>query len=179
MRALFLACALAAIAVTITIPPRAGADNVVVATNSRDDSSVFRVSVAIRRVGRDVVDEANVAVAAGNGCDGCRTVAVAMEAVLVFREPEVFAPVNLAFAINVDCQDCETLASAYQWAFETGGPVHFTADGNRRLARLRHRLQSLRHEELTIWELQSVVQEVADELADVLGNEVVAAGRRR
>jgi hypothetical protein len=87
--------------------------------------------------------------------------------------------VNLAFAINVDCSRCETLASAYQWAFATGGPVHFTAAGNRRLAEIRRRLQSLRHPDMSVWDLQAVVQDVADDLADVLDHELVPAGPRR
>jgi hypothetical protein len=165
-------------AAALVAPPVAKTDNVVVATNTRDGTAVFRVSVAVRRVGNDVVDDANVAVAAGS-CTGCRTVAIALEAVLAFREPQVFTPVNLAFAINVDCERCETLASAYQWAFATGGPVHFTADGNRRIAQIRQRLKSLRQEDLSVWELQPIVQEAADDLADVLQHELVASGPPR
>jgi putative peptide zinc metalloprotease protein len=165
-------------AATLVAPSVSTADNIVVAANTRDDTSVFRVSIAVRRVARDVVDDANVAIAVGS-CSDCQTVAVALEAVLVFREPEVFTPTNLAFAINVGCSRCETLASAYQWAFATGGPVHFTADGNRRLARIRRELHALRHDDVSVWEIQAVVQRLADELADVLAHDLVAAGPPR
>jgi beta-mannanase len=99
--------------------------------------------------------------------------------VLVFGEPSVFTPSNTAIAINVGCDDCETLASAYQYVWQTGRPVHFTADGNRRLARIRQELQSLRRrDDLSVWEIQAIVQRLADELADVLEHDLVPAGRR-
>jgi hypothetical protein len=176
LHALALAAA-ALIAAGFAAPRAAGGDNVVVATSDRDGGTVFRVSLAVRRANGDVVDDANAAVAVGSDCSGCETVAVALEAVLVRGDPSVFTPANLAIAINVDCDDCATLASAYQWVLQTGGPVHFTADGNRRLARLRHELESLRHADLSVWDVQAAVQALADELADVLSNDLVAAGR--
>src|SRR5919202_1986497 len=136
----------------------AGADNIVIATNTRDGSSVFRVSLKIIRVNGDTVD-------------------TALEAVLVNGEPRVFTPTNLAIAINVGCDNCETLASAYQDVLQTGGPVHFTATGNRLLADIRGELQRMRHSDLSVWELQARAQELANTLAYVLDTQLVANGK--
>jgi putative peptide zinc metalloprotease protein len=175
--AVLAAAAVAAVAAGLPGAARAeGADNVVVATNTRDGSTVFRVSLKIVRTNGDTVDTGNVAVAAAAGCTGCTTVAIALEGVLMFETPHVFEPTNMAIAINVDCDHCDTLASAYQDVLQTGGPVHFTADGNRRLAAIRHALHELRHSDLSIWEIQARADQLANELADVLSTELVPAG---
>jgi hypothetical protein len=80
--------------------------------------------------------------------------------------------------MNVDCSFCQTLASAYQFLLETGGPVHLTADGNRAVAQIRRELEAIRNEGLSIWEIQARVDELANELATILATELVAAGRR-
>jgi hypothetical protein len=155
----------------------AGAANIVIATNTRDGSSVFRVSLKIIRVNGDTVDTGNAAVAVGADCNGCQTVAIALEAVLVNGEPSVFTPTNLAIAINVGCDNCETFASAYQDVLQTGGPVHFTATGNRLLADIRQDLHRMRHSDLSVWELQARAQELANTLAYVLDTQLVANGK--
>ena len=174
---------LAALAATVCVAAAepasapAGADNIVIATNTRDGSSVFRVSLKIIRVTGDTVDTGNAAVAVGADCSGCQTVAIALEGVLVFGEPQVFTPTNLAIAINIGCDNCETLASAYQDVLQTGGPVHFTATGNRLLADIRGELQRLRHRDLSVWELQARAEELAHALAYVLDTQIVPSGK--
>ena len=95
----------------------------------------------------------------------------------MFETPDVFTPTNLALAINVDCDHCDTLASAYQDVLQTGGPVHFTAEGNQRLSAIRRSLHELRRDDLTIFEIQARADELANELADVLSTELVPAGQ--
>jgi hypothetical protein len=177
-RALSILAASTAAFLLAAAQPAPAADNIVVATNSRDGSSVFRVSLKIVRVTGDTVDTGNAAVAVGADCNGCRTVAIALEAVLVFGEPHLFTPTNLAIAINIGCDGCETLASAYQDVLQTGRPAHFTADGNRLLAEVRRDLQALRHSDLSLSELQARVDGLANTLAYVLETQLVAGGDR-
>jgi putative peptide zinc metalloprotease protein len=176
--ALVLATALAALLAVGASPARGGGDNVVVAVNSKDGSFVYRVKLDVRRVNGQTVDESNAAVALAS-CDSCDTAAVAIQALLVFSEPQVVTPTNLAFAMNLGCTFCNTLATAYQFYVQAGRPVHFTADGNRRIAELRRALHSLRHAGLTIWEIQAEVDRVALALQQVLEEELVAAGNGR
>jgi len=128
----------------------------------------------ITRVNRDVVDTGNAAVAAAS-CTDCQTVAVAIQGVLVFSDPDVVAPTNLALALNVDCNRCYTLASAYQFV-STTGVVHFTTEGNRLIAEIHRGLEQLRQSGLSIEEIQARVDVFAAELAHVLRTELVAAG---
>ena len=151
-------------------------DNAVVAINTHDGSTKFRIAFAVRRVNKDVVDSGNAAVAVAS-CTSCQTVAIAIEALLITGDPSVVSPTNLAFAYNVECNECETLATAYQTIFTTGGPVHFTADGNRRLAQVRVALERLRTADLDIFELQTRVDALAADVYDIVKNELVLVGK--
>ena len=177
---LFLSALLAA-GIAIGRPEAAGADggdNAAIAINTKDGSALFKFAFSIRRVGGEIVDETNAAVAFAS-CDSCQTVAIAIQVVLVTGNPDVATPTNLALSVNESCTLCETLASAYQFVFSTGGQVHFTAEGNRALAELRRDFHELRKEaeNLTVFELQQRVSALVDRLRQVLRHELVPAGR--
>jgi putative peptide zinc metalloprotease protein len=155
-------------------PPADAADNAAVAVNLRDGSSTFRLAFKVTRVNRDVVDSSNAAVAAAS-CTDCQTVAVAIQAVLIFSDPSVVTPTNFAFAFNLDCDRCYTLATAYQFV-STTGIVHFTAEGNQRIAAIRAQLEALRHSDLSIEEIQARVDALAGQLLDVMRTELVTPG---
>lgn len=176
---LFAAVAAALCAAAVAPVCARAADNTAVAVDTRDGASVYRFAFKILRVNSTVVDEGNAAVAAAS-CTGCRTVAVAIEVLLVNGDASVISPTNEAIALNVDCSDCETLAAAYQYVLFGDDPVrlHFTADGYRRLAAVRRDAEQLRHADLTIWEVAARVAALAAEVRDVLATELVAAGPR-
>jgi putative peptide zinc metalloprotease protein len=172
------ACAALATCAAAPIAARAdGGDNTAVAVNTRDDSSVYRFSFKVLRVETDVVDNGNAAVAASS-CTDCRTVAVAIEVLFYPADATVVSPTNLALALNVDCNDCETLADAFQYVFGEGDPVkvHFTPEGNQKLAQVRREGNELRRSDLSLPELQARIEQLAAEVADVLANDVVTAG---
>jgi putative peptide zinc metalloprotease protein len=175
MQRLLLILVIALVAAGSVFAAPAASDSVVVAVNNRDGAFVYRVRLDIQRVAGSTVDQTNAAVAVAS-CDTCETVSVAIQALIVFSDPAVVTPENLALAMNVDCTSCQTLASAYQFYVQEGRPVHFTADGNRELAEMRARLQAIRHAGLTIWEIQAEVDRLARELLTVLQTEVAPAG---
>lgn len=154
-----------------------GGDNLAVAINTKDGATVFKLAFDIRRVMGDVVDEANAAVAFAN-CEACRTVAIAIQTVLVFSDPSVVTPENLAIAINQECVACETMAFAYQFVLGTDGAVRFTRDGNQALHDIRTQLKDLRDADLTIEELQAQLDEIVGQLQQVIAAELVPIGRK-
>jgi putative peptide zinc metalloprotease protein len=160
--------------VAVSPPPAEAGDNAAVAINLRDGSSTFRLAFKITRVNRDVVDSSNAAVAAAS-CTDCQTVAVALQAVLIFSDASAITPTNFAFAYNLDCERCYTLATAYQFV-STTGIVRFTADGNRRIADIRRQLEALRFADLSIEEIQARVDVLAGQLFDVMRSEIVSPG---
>jgi putative peptide zinc metalloprotease protein len=171
-----LAALAATAALTVALagaaPARAaGGDNVVVAVNTKDGRFLYRVRLVVRPTHGDVVDEANAAVAVAS-CASCQTVAIAVEGLLVFSDPSIFTPTNLAVAMNVDCSFCATLASAYQLLVQVGERAHLSGAGRQAIAQIRADLEAIRREGLTIAEIQAQVDELAQRLLYVLLTEV-------
>jgi putative peptide zinc metalloprotease protein len=172
---ILLLAALVSVGLSAARPAPASADNAAIAVNTKDGTTVFKVAFAIRHVMSDVVDETNAAVAY-NSCTDCASVAIAFEIVLIESDASVISPTNLAIAFNENCTTCIAVAEAYQFVLGTGGLVHFDAEGNRILAELRRRLHALRKEDLTIDQLQVILDDISARIADVLANHLVSVG---
>jgi putative peptide zinc metalloprotease protein len=153
-----------------------GGDNTAIAVNTTNGSTLIKVAFAIRHVMGNVVDQGNAAVAYAS-CTDCTTVAVAIEIVLVEGNPSVVTPTNIALAYNELCSLCVTVADAMQFVEGTGGPVHFDAEGNKILAQIRQELESLKHQTLTLDELQAKIDQIRAQIVDVLQNHLVPAGK--
>src|ERR687885_2764732 len=164
--------ALVAAGLSVGAPAASAGDNTAIAVNTKDGTTVFKVAFAIRHVMGDVVDDSNAAVAY-NSCSDCASVAIAFEIVLVEGNPDTVTPTNVAISFNENCEACVAVAEAYQFVLGTGGLVHFDAEGNRILSELRRRLHSLRKEDLTIAQLQAILDDIYAQIADVLANHLV------
>jgi putative peptide zinc metalloprotease protein len=157
------------------LPEGGGGDNTVVAINTKDGSSEFKVSFRIVRTSSDVVDESNIAVAFAS-CEACETVAIAFQVVLVSGSPSVVLPENYAIALNFECISCETLASAYQFVLGVDGQVHFSPAGNRALAEIRQAIRDVARSELSVDQIQAELDLLADDLRTVLADEIAMSG---
>ena len=167
----------ALLGVGLPMAPVGALDSAAVATNFRDGKSVFKLSFHVKRVMDSDVDADNAAVAYAS-CTECRTVAASIQVVLAMDDVDSVTTDNVAIAINYECTECETLAAAYQFVFGNGELVRFTAEGNRRLADIRRRLQALRQrDDLTLEELAQEIAQLAAEVAEVVDTELVAVGR--
>lgn len=157
--------------------PSGGDQNQAVAVNTEDGASVFRLAFSIRRVVDGVVDHENLALAYAT-CTDCQTVALAFQVVIVVGDANYVAPVNQAAAVNDQCAECLTFASATQIVVGVDGPVVFTPEGQRRLAILRRRMAALeeRLDQLTPAQLAAEVSSIEQELIDILEEELVPAG---
>jgi putative peptide zinc metalloprotease protein len=176
---ILLLAALVSTGLSAARPTLAAADNAAIAVNTKDGTTVFKVAFAIRHVMSDVVTETNAAVAY-NSCTDCASVAIAFEIVLIQSDASVISPTNIAIAFNENCSTCVAVAEAYQFVLGNGGgAVHFDAEGNRILAELRRRLHSLRKEDLTIDQLQAILDDMSAQIADVLANHLVSTGPAR
>jgi putative peptide zinc metalloprotease protein len=172
---LLLACAALLAGMGAAEQPASAAQSSAVAVNTKDGSSLFRLSFSLLRANGEVVDPVNAAVAFAS-CESCQTVAIAIQAVLVVSEPSVVAPVNLALAVNQNCTSCQTLASAYQFILGTGGRVRLTSEGRRRIAEVRRQLRGLGDSGLSIYQIQSRTDELAADVSQVLRTELIAVG---
>ena len=152
-----------------------GGDNVVLAFNSADESHLPRSGVAVTRAAGDVVDSENLAYAKSS-CHGCRTVAVAVQAVLILSDASVITPKNAAVAANEGCTSCQTMAAAYQYVLTTGGPVHLSEVGEQEVATLRQEIAHVTASGLPFFELEAELDRLVDQFKSVIDQEVVKAG---
>lgn len=152
-----------------------GQDNIVVAENTTDGSSLFAFAFDLRRVAGPVLEQTNAAIAYAS-CEDCRTVAIAIQVLIVQGDPEEVRPVNAAIAVNEECTSCDTLASAHQIVIGGDGPLRLTRDGRHQIRELEAQLRALEDSDASIEELQAQVDALVDELEAVLIAELVPAG---
>jgi putative peptide zinc metalloprotease protein len=175
LRRLLTLIAVVVVAAAAPAHAQSGGDNAAVAVNTKDGSTLFKVAFDIRRTMQEVVDNQNAAVAYAS-CEECRTVAIAFQIVLVMGDVESLTPTNIAVAINEGCTLCDTAAFAYQFVVGTSGVVRFTGEGQQRLSDIARRLRELEDAGLTDDQLAAELDLLADEVRDVLANELVAVG---
>ena len=159
--------------------PALAQDNAAVAVNTKDDSSVFKLAFDIRRTMQPVVESSNAAVAYAE-CADCRTVAVAIQIVLVMGDVTSATPENVAIAINNECTACETFAAAFQFVLSTGGRVRFSKEAQRELHAIKRLLKELGRSDIPLSELDAALQQIKERISSVLatGLEPVPEGER-
>jgi putative peptide zinc metalloprotease protein len=175
LRAAVSACVGACLLAGPAVPALAQQNNTAIEINTKDGSSVFKFSFSIAKVMNDVVDQTNGAAAVAS-CDDCRTVAVAIQIVLVGSDPSVVAPENVAIAYNQDCTACETMALAYQFVFGGGGePLEFTHEGKEQLKEIRKAFHDLKkvQDTLTLEELAAQITALVAQVVEVINTELV------
>jgi putative peptide zinc metalloprotease protein len=170
------------VALVLALAPPAGAqdagtngnagDNAAIAVNTKDGASVFKLAFAVTRTMGEVVDNQNAAVAYSS-CTACKTVAIAVQVVLVMGDPDTFTPENVAIAINQDCTACETFAAAVQIVIGVGSDlVRLTGEGRHRIAEIRKALRDLGKSDLPFDQLAAEVRRLSGELKDVFATQL-------
>jgi putative peptide zinc metalloprotease protein len=147
-------------------------DNAAVAINEEDGSTVLDLAFDIVKVGGEIVDQTNLALAYSN-CENCRTIAIAVQVVLVMGDPEVVTPENVALAINDECLACTTVALAYQFVIGHDGlPIKLSPEGKRELKAIDEALEELLESELPAAELAAAVDVLMEEVRTILDEEI-------
>jgi len=147
-----------------------------IVVNHGDNSYRYALTLKVVQVSGDVADPHNAAVAVATDCSDCQTVAISLEGVLVYGDPTVFAPENVALAYNENCSNCATLAAAYQEVVQTSNRVRITGAGRQQIAMIRQDLDAIRHDGLSLAEIDARVNADAAALLQVLRNDVVPVG---
>lgn len=150
-------------------------NNEVVLVNRQDGRKHDRAGFGTARVTGDTAANKNGA-AAFSSCVDCRTVAVAVQIVLIMSDASTISPQNLAIAMNQGCQGCTTAAFAYQYVITTDGIVRFTQPGQTQMASLRAQISDVTASDLDPWAMDAKLDGLVDELWNVVDTELVAAG---
>jgi putative peptide zinc metalloprotease protein len=152
-------------------------NNEVVVINTNDGRFADRSGFGVARVTGEVVENQNAA-AATSSCIDCRTVAVAVQIVLVQRDASTVAPRNLAIALNIDCTQCETFAAAHQYVITTNGLVRFTPEGQQQLASLQGQIRALAATDgIPFPDLDAQIDALVEQMWAVVDNELLKAGK--
>lgn len=140
MRNLFVRCSvllacLAGTTLVLAAPAHAesavggGVNTIVRAYTTTGKELAQRSAVRVAPYNGPSVNDTNLAIAQAVDCTGCRSVAVAFQAVLVGGDPSVFTPGNAAAATTGGCEGCVAFAFAFQYLVSTPGPAHLTPAG--------------------------------------------------
>ena len=152
-----------------------GGKNVVLVMNETDGRLAARANLVQGIASGPTAIPENLASASAS-CTDCRTVSVAMQAVLIVSDPDVASPRNAAVAANSGCLRCETFAYAWQYVVSTGGPVRITPEGHRTIADLEAEASELAASDLPFPQLVDALDEVAGEFRAVIDQEVERVG---
>ena len=175
--ALLLALVAAAIGALAPAAAHAQGDTSAVAINTKDGSTLFKLAFDIRKVTGDVVDQSNVAIAYSS-CTDCRTIAISIQVLLVEGSARTFTPTNAAVAVNEECDLCDSMALAYQFAVGGGDQqLRFTPGGRREIAAINRELRDMPVEQLSDAEVSARVDALIDRLAGVLDTELSSRPR--
>jgi putative peptide zinc metalloprotease protein len=175
MIAMVLALVVVPIGETTAQDGGSGGKNVVLVFNETDGRLASRAGVVLGRASGPTVVPENLASARAS-CTDCRTVAVALQAVVVISDPDTASPRNAAVAVNAGCTNCQTFAYAWQYVVSTGGPVRFTPEAEQTIADLRAEASSLAASDLPFPELVDQLDAVAADFRAVVDGEMQRVG---
>jgi hypothetical protein len=138
-----------------------GPDQVVWAKTTGTGATDLLSDVQVGSYKGDNLQSTNVARSDSTDCTDCRTVAVAVQAVLVKGSPHTAEPKNFAIAINENCVNCTTYAFAYQYVVTTEDRVVLTWRGRNRVAALREQIATVSKSDLSVDDLNARLRELA------------------
>ena len=154
-----------------------GANNVVLVSTTADGSSAARANLQTALFAGDTLMSSNIANAQAHDCTGCRSVAVAVQAVFNSGGASMFAPTNAALVQNTNCQSCESFAFAYQYVLTTPGPVRLSPAGQQEIATLRQEMADAAASGLPFDDLDARLDQLAAEFKTDVDSELQAAGQ--
>lgn len=157
-----------------------GGENVAVAINTKDGTTVFESAFLITYAASGVVDQENAAIAYSS-CELCRSFAAAIQVVLVPEDrAKDITPTNTSIAINEECLGCETVSFATQIILGVSGPVRLTEEGNEMMEEIWADLEEISEEagDLTVEEITARYDDIVARLEDILENELAPVGGR-
>lgn len=176
-RCLAVLCTSFALVLSAAAPAGASpVDNHVEADNANPRREMARSEVVVVTDGGRSVDAENIAAARSHDCTGCRTLAVAVEAVLVPGDPETVAPVNLAAAWNERCTSCATFAAAHQYVVQTNGPRSLSRAAQKQAADIGRRVRAVTRSGADFPTIDAQLDQLANELWQVVNDDIVAQG---
>jgi hypothetical protein len=113
-------------------------DNLIQVDNSNPAAPAISTGSSVAfDTGTAAVTNGNLAYSHSVNCTGCKTITVAVQAVLIEGNPTDIEPQNAAVAINESCTSCQTFAYAHQYVFSPHHTVRIDGETRDRLANIQ------------------------------------------
>jgi hypothetical protein len=124
-----------------------GAYNNLIQIDNSDAShpAILTGSLVSHDATNDPVQNANLAYSHSVNCTGCKTITVAVQAVIIEGNPTNISPQNAAVALNENCQSCQTFAYAHQYVFSPHHPVTLSERTNQQLQQIQQGIDWVAH----------------------------------
>lgn len=176
--------ALAALAASLTMvgAPRALADedgsvanNVVSVRNQEDGASRIRARTSVAHDSGPTVANDNEAFAFAS-CTDCRTVAAAVQVVLVEGVADDVRPTNFALALNENCLRCATFAYAHQVVLTPGQRVDIGERAQDQIGEIQRQIRTVAGSDEPFPQMNADLDSLTDQLVAVVQGEVQRAG---
>lgn len=148
--------------------PGTGPDHVIWAKTTGANATDLLSGVQVGSYRGDNLQSTNVARADSTDCTDCRTVAVAVQAVLLKHNPATAEPKNVAIALNERCERCTTYAYAYQYVVTTEHRAVLTRRARRKVAALRWEIDEVSRSDLSPDDLNTRLRELTAEFRAVI-----------
>jgi len=152
-----------------------GADNIVVAQNQTTGALVARAKTSVAHDPGPTVANVNQAYAHAS-CTDCRTVAVAVQVVLVEGPTTDFRPTNVALALNENCLRCATFAFARQEVLSPGRHIEFSDSAKRAISQIQAQISRVASSSETFDLMTADLDNLTQQLLAVVQGEVQRAG---
>jgi hypothetical protein len=156
-----------------------GPDNVVWLTTTGTNDRAQDSSTQVGFYDGDDLRSANVARSDSHDCTDCRTVTVAVQAVVATGHPHTVAPTNAAIAINERCERCTTYAYAYQYVVTANDDVEVSRRARGKVARIRNEIDDVAHSELAPADLDARLNDLTAQFKATIDAELKRQGEDR
>ncbi len=155
--------------------PARGGDNYVIVHNLDDGATRARSRVVVGHNRTDTIDNENYA-EAYSSCTNCRTVAAAIQVILVEGNPATWAPQNAAVALNENCHFCQTFAVARQFVISTDRQVTLSDEAQERIDELSDQVSKLVRSDEPFPQMDADLGSLAAQIENVVVSDLQRAG---
>lgn len=147
-------------------------NNIVYVNNADSTRSAVRTGTAVAANERDSINNINVAYARSYNCTGCRSVAVAVQVVIVEGTPTTIQPQNGAFAVNENCNSCQTFAYAHQYLISPNHKVEIGEQTWGQVQSIRSQIDAVAHSTVDFPTMSSELDQLSQQFYDTLAQAV-------
>ncbi len=153
----------------------AGANNIVSVQNVKTGSLLANAKTSLAHDAGPTVANDNEAYAHAS-CTDCRTVAVAVQVVLVEGATTDFRPTNVALALNENCLRCATFAFARQEVLTPGRHVEIGKTAESQIESIQSQIRGVAVSSEPFDQMTADLDSLTEQLVGVVQGEVQRAG---